>query len=284
MSNNPLKGRFRAPKSYTRIPSDGKFYSDEIITQTETGEYPVFAMTSKDEIMMRNPDALLNGESVAQVINSCVPAVKKPRELLGADVDALMVAINGATYGDTISLEATCPECSNTTTSVASVSNILSTMTSVPENVDVVTDDNLTITIKPVSYETSIAAGVQNFQSTRSLQSIANIDDDMERLKAFNDSYMKLAQINFLVLVDSVYSISGTDEEGEDFVVTDRANIQEYLENCETGIGNRITESVTQLNQAGIQKEVDVQCDNEECGHVFKSALEFDPVNFSTAS
>jgi hypothetical protein len=284
MSNNPLKGRFRAPKSYTRIPSDGRFYSEETITQTETGEYPVFAMTSKDEIMMRNPDALLNGESVAQVINSCVPAVKKPRELLGADVDALMVAINGATYGDTITMEATCPECSNTTTTGASVSSLLSTMAPVPENVDVVTPDDLTISIKPVTYETSIAAGVQNFQSTRSLQSIATIDDDMERLKAFNESYMKLAQINFLVLVDSVYSISGTDEEGEEFIVTDRANILEYLENCETAVGGLITKAVTQISEAGIAKEVDVQCEHEECGHVFKSALEFDPVNFSTAS
>ena len=61
-------------------------------------------------------------------------------------------------------------------------------------------------------------------------------------------------------------------------------NIQEYLENCETAVGNKITEAVSQLNQAGIQKEVQVQCENEECGHVFPSALEFDPVNFSTAS
>ena len=284
MSDNPLRGRFRAPKSYTRIPSNGAFYDTEILEHTETGEYPVFAMTSKDEIMMRNPDALLNGESVAQVIASCVPAVKKPRELLGADVDALMVAINGATYGDTISMEAKCPECGNTTQTATSVSSLLSTMQPVPENVKIKTDDDLTITIKPVSYETSIAAGVQNFQSTRSLQSIANIDDDMERLKAFNESYMKLAALNFMVLVDSVHSISGTDENGEDFVVANRDNIQEYLENCETGVGNKITQAVTQLNQAGIQKEVKVKCDNEECGHIFDSALEFDPVNFSTAS
>ena len=284
MSNNPLKGRFRAPKSYTRIPSNGSFYSPEVIDITDTGEYPVFAMTSKDEIMMRNPDALLNGESVAQVIASCVPAVKKPRELLGADVDALMVAIQGATYGDTISMEVNCPECGNTTQSATSVSALLSTMQPVPENVKIKTDDDLTITIKPVTYETSIAAGVQNFQSTRSLQSIANIEDDMERLKAFNDSYMKLAQINFMVLVDSVHSISGIDDEGEHFVVADRPNIQEYLENCETAVGNKITESVTELNQAGIQKNVTVQCTEEQCGHVFDSALEFDPVNFSTAS
>ena len=284
MSDNPLKGRFRAPKSYTRIPSNGTFYGPEVIDVTDTGEYPVFAMTSKDEIMMRNPDALLNGESVAQVIASCVPAVKKPRELLGADVDALMVAIQGATYGDTISMEVNCPECGNTTQTATSVSSLLSTMQPVPENVKIKTEDDLTITIKPVTYETSIAAGVQNFQSTRSLQSIANIEDDMERLKAFNESYMKLAALNFMVLVDSVHSISGKDEDGEDFVVADRSNIQEYLENCETAVGNNITEAVTELNQAGIQKNVTVQCTEEQCGHVFDSALEFDPVNFSTAS
>ena len=284
MSDNPLKGRFRAPRSYTRIPSNGAFYDSEILDQTETGEYPVYAMTSRDEIMMRNPDALLNGESVAQVIASCVPAVKKPRELLGADVDALMVAIQGATYGDTISMEAKCPECGNTTHTAASVSSLLSTMQPVPENVKIKTDDDLTITIKPVSYETSIAAGVQNFQSTRSLQSIASIEDDMERLKAFNDSYMKLAQLNFMVLVYSVHSISGRDENGEEFVVANKDNIQEYLENCETGVGNMITEAVTQLNQAGIQKQVNVQCENEDCKNVFESALEFNPVNFSTAS
>ena len=92
-------------------------------------------MTSRDEVMMRNPDALLNGESVAQIISSCIPAVKKPRELLGADVDALMVAIQGATYGDEVTVEAKCPECGNSVIGAGSVQSSLATMKPVPTDV-----------------------------------------------------------------------------------------------------------------------------------------------------
>lgn len=284
MSNNPLKSHFRAPKMFTKLPSGGDFYTDGVVTLSVTGELEIYAMTSRDEIMMRNPDALLNGESVAQIITSCVPAVKKPRELLGADVDALMVAIQGATFGDEVKVEANCPECGNTVVGAGSVQASLATMRDVPKDVKVVTDDGLTIELRPVTYETTIAAGVSNFQNARSMQSIANIEDDMEKLKAFNVSYMKMAELNFLVILDSIYSISGKDNNEEEFIVTDRDNIREYMENCSSDIGKKVTEQVNLLGEAGIDKSVKIQCQEESCGHVFDTNLEFDPVNFSTAS
>ena len=284
MSNNPLKSHFRAPKLFTKLPSGGAFYADGVIALNATGEVEVYAMTSRDEVMMRNPDALLNGESVAQIITSCVPSVKRPRDLLGADVDALMVAIQGATYGDEVSVQSQCPECSKPVNGAGSVQQCLATMTAVPTDVKVETSDGLTIELRPVTYETTIAAGVSNFQNARSMQSIANIEDDMEKLRAFNESYMKMAELNFMVLIDSIYSISGTDENGEEFVVTDRENIQEYLENCASDIGKMITDNVNKLGEAGIDKTVKLQCQEEECGHIFETTLEFDPVNFSTAS
>ena len=283
MSNNPLKSHFRAPKLFTRLPSGGAFYSEGVLEMSTTGELEIYAMTSRDEVMMRNPDALLNGESVAQIITSCVPQVKKPRELLGADVDALMVAIQGATYGDEVTVQTPCPECGNTVVGAGSVQGSLATMKEVPTDVKVETD-GLTIELRPVTYETTIAAGVSNFQNARSMASIAQIEDDMEKLQAFNDSYMKMAELNFLVILDSIYSISGTDAQGEEFIVTDRDNIQEYMENCESEVGKAVTQQVNKLGEAGIDKEVSIQCQNEKCGHVFTTNLEFDPVNFSTAS
>ena len=283
MSNNPLKSHFRAPKLFTRLPSGGAFYSEGVLEMSTTGELEIYAMTSRDEVMMRNPDALLNGESVAQIITSCVPQVKKPRELLGADVDALMVAIQGATYGDEVTVSTPCPECGNTVIGAGSVQASLATMREVPTDVKVETD-GLIIELRPVTYETTIAAGVSNFQNARSMASIAQIEDDMEKLQAFNQSYMKMAELNFLVILDSIYSISGTDENGEEFIVTDRDNIREYMENCDSDVGKRVTEQVNRLGEAGIDKTVTIQCQEEKCGHVFKTTLEFDPVNFSTAS
>ena len=283
MSNNPLKSHFRAPKLFTRLPSSGAFYNEGVIDLTTTGEVEVYAMTSRDEVMMRNPDALLNGESVAQILTSCVPAVKKPREMLGADVDALMVAIQGATYGDEVTVETPCPECGNTVVGAGSVQGSLATMKNVPQDVKVELN-GLSIELRPVTYETTIAAGVSNFQNARSMASIAQIEDDMEKLQAFNESYMKMAELNFQVILDSIYSISGTDENGEEFIVTDRENIREYMENCDNTVGKMITEQVNFLSEAGIDKTVKVQCQEENCGHVFETTLEFDPVNFSTAS
>ena len=284
MTNNPLKGHFRAPKLFTRLPSGGAFYTDGVVNFNETGDIEIYAMTSRDEILMRNPDALLNGESVSQIISSCAPQVKRPRELLGADVDALMVAIQGATYGDEVRVETACPECGNTVVGAGSVQASLATMRDVPKDVKVTTDNGLVIELRPVTYETTIAAGVSNFQNARSMQSIADIDDDLEKLKAFNESYMKMAELNFLVILDSIYSISGQDDEGEEFIVTDRTNIREYMENVETDIGKRVTEQVNILQEAGIDKTVKIQCQDESCGHIFETNLEFDPVNFSTAS
>ena len=284
MSNNPLKSHFRAPKLFTRLPGGGNFYTDGVVNLSDTGELEIYAMTSRDEVMMRNPDALLNGESVAQIIASCVPQVKRPRELLGADVDALMVAIQGATFGDEVTVQSDCPECGNAVVGAGSVQASLATMKEVPKDVKVETDDGLIIELRPVTYETTIAAGVSNFQNARSMQSIALIDDDMEKLKAFNDSYMKMAELNFLVILDSIYSISGTDDNGEEFIVTDRDNIREYMENCDSDVGKSVSDQVNILSEAGIDKTVQIQCQEESCGHIFETTLEFNPVNFSTAS
>lgn len=284
MSNNPLKSHFRAPKLFTRLPSGGAFYSEGVVDLSETNEIEIYAMTSRDEILMRNPDALLNGESVSQIISSCAPAINKPRELLGADVDAIMVAIQGATYGDEVRVETPCPECGNSVVGAGSVQASLATMKMVPQDVKVETDAGLVIELRPVTYETTIAAGVSNFQNARSMQSIVDIKDDLEKLKAFNESYMKMAELNFLVILDSIYSISGTDDNGEEFIVTDRTNIREYMENVETSIGKQVTDQVNLLQEAGIDKTVKIQCQEEACGHIFETNLEFDPVNFSTAS
>jgi len=173
MSNrsNPLSGYFRAPKLYVPIPSGGKFYTDAIVEMPESGELPVFAMTGRDEMIMKNPDALLNGEAVSEVIKSCCPNVKNPRKMLSSDIDVLLVAIQGATAGDIIEVTAKCPKCGENQKSEASIEAAIETM-AVLEDVYTVNHGAkdlpiLTIEIRPFTYESTIQAGIVNFQSTR---------------------------------------------------------------------------------------------------------------------
>lgn len=284
MSNtqNPLVNFYRAPKLYVNLPSNGLFYDDGVIEWPESNEVAVYAMTSKDEMIMKNPDALLNGEAVAQVIKSCVPQVKKPRSLISNDIDALLVAIQGATSGDDIDIEAECPECQEKVTGVGSIEGALETMSILKDSYKFKTYNDLEIEIKPFSYETQVKAGIANFKSSRSLQVLSGIEDEFEQLKAFNENFVQIAQLNFELIVDSVAKITGTGPDGEKFVVTDKKAIVEFLENCESTIGKEIEKKIDEVNSIGINKKILLECGS--CGHQFEHEIGFDPVNFFTAS
>jgi hypothetical protein len=90
---NPLKNFFRQYKLFIRLPSGDQYYPDGTVDYNASGEVGIMAMTGQDELILKNPDALLNGEALVQVISSCVPAVRNVRALLTNDIDALITAI-----------------------------------------------------------------------------------------------------------------------------------------------------------------------------------------------
>ena len=56
-SQNPLSAYFRAPKLYTTIPED-----DFMGYYDCSDNDRLFSMTTRTELMLKNPDALLNGK------------------------------------------------------------------------------------------------------------------------------------------------------------------------------------------------------------------------------
>ena len=287
-NKNPLAGHFRTPKLYTSLPSGGDYYNLDII-DTSLDEHAVYSMTAKDELIMKNPDALLNGDAVIQVIESCIPTVKDASKLFSNDIDALLVAVQGATFGDDIEVTANCDKCGKEITHILSVEGVLTTMSTLKETYEFTTESGLLIKMQPFSYRSAIKAGIANFRSTRSLQSIANIDDEVERIKAFNENFIELAQLNFDLLVDSIKSITLKNKDGDNIEVTDYNQLREFMENCDRDIGNQIEGFVTEIGKIGINKQMELSCDKEECGneedpYTFETEVNFNPVNFFTAS
>jgi hypothetical protein len=283
-NQNPLSAYFRAPKMYTSIPSGGKFYGPEILTVPDSNEFAIYPMTTKDELQLKNPDALLNGEAVANLIKSCVPEVKDPKKMFSADVDALLIAIRGASGGDIVEVLAECPECNTSNSINVSVDESLSAMQTLEDEYNIDISNGLKITAMPFSYANTVRAGVASFQSTRSMQSISELTDDMERLSAFNDSFVRLADLNFELLVDSIRSITYMTATGENDTIVDKKIIREFLENTESTTGKEIEEFINDVNGKGVKNEVEVTCSSEECDNVFTAPINFDPVNFFTGS
>ena len=99
MSSNPLSGILEN-QNYMKLPTMGRFNPE--IEATSLDEVGVCPMTAIDEITLKNPDALLNGEALISIIQSCVPAIKDARKLANIDAEALFMAIQYATYGSEI--------------------------------------------------------------------------------------------------------------------------------------------------------------------------------------
>ena len=74
-NTNPLNKYFRQPSIYVTLPS-GASYPPTVLQQTQSGEIGIQPMTAKDEIRFKTPDALMNGQGVVDVIESCVPQIK----------------------------------------------------------------------------------------------------------------------------------------------------------------------------------------------------------------
>jgi len=108
---NPLAGFFRQPKIYVSLPSKGKFYSQGALDRSENGQYAVYAMTAKDELMFKTPDALLSGQSTVELIKSCMPAILDPWKMPSIDIDFALIAIRIATYGNKMEVNTQCPHC-----------------------------------------------------------------------------------------------------------------------------------------------------------------------------
>ena len=128
MTENPLKSHLRIPKIYVNLPSQGFFY-DDLETCEITNEVPIKAMTATDEMMLSTPDALINGESIISVFKSCCPMVKNPLDMTIADIDLIFIAIQYASFGDSVDITAKCPNCNTDNEYQLSLGNMIQTIT-----------------------------------------------------------------------------------------------------------------------------------------------------------
>lgn len=244
MEQNPLRKYFRQPKVFITLPSKGNFYPVDAIAVPETGEHPVYAMTAKDELLMKTPDALLNGQATVDMIKSCVPSIVNPWHMPSIDLDAVLVAIRIATYGDTLEIDTKVPGSGEERKFDVDLRQILNKMVTV-EYDNTVTIDNMKVTLRPLTYKEFTEASLTTFEEQRIFSLVNNNEiPDSEKLAKFNISFKKLTDLTVSTLSRSITSISVGDEK-----VTNPAHIDEFINNADKNFYTSIT------NHLDIQKE-----------------------------
>ena len=228
IEQNPLRKYFRQPKVYITLPSKGKFYPQDAIEIPENGEFPVFAMTAKDELTMKTPDALLNGAATVEVIKSCIPAIKNPWHMPSIDLDAVLIAIRIATYGDKMEITTKVPNIGDERSFDVDLRTLLNKLVT-KEYETTSTINDMEIVTRPLTYKEFTEASLKTFEEQRIFALVNNEEiPDHEKLAKFNQSFQTLTELTVTSLSKSIVSISFGDT-----VVTNAVHINEFIQNSD---------------------------------------------------
>jgi hypothetical protein len=270
---NPLANYFRQPKLYIKLPSNGKFYPDGSLDISEIGEYAVYAMTAKDELMFKTPDALMNGQSTVEVIKSCVPSIKNPWIMPSIDIDAVLIAIRIATYGEEMEFTSSCPQCNHFNDLVFKLTSYLDITNDFDYEEEIMIGP-LTLFIRPYTYKEISKHAIKTLEQQKIL-SIVNDENlsDEEKINQFGESFVKLTELTVSVVAGCVYKIVTPDT-----VVEDKDQILEFITNSDKETFNAVNSRIAELKEKITLKSQEITC--EECSHQFKIDITLDQSNF----
>jgi hypothetical protein len=276
LSPNPLSKHFRQPALYIKLPSQGRWYPDGAVEIPATGEIPVYAMTARDEITMKTPDALLNGSSTVHVIESCCPSIKDAWKMPSVDLDSVLLSIRLASYGKEMEFTSTCPHCGTQNEKAIDVSVILDKIGAADYSKPVQVN-GLQITLKPQSYEDYNKNNLLNFQEQRILQVVSNESlPEEEKTKQFDELFQRLIETGINQVGKSIANI--TLDDGT--VVDDKDYIHEFLDNCDRSVWEAIKNELDRIKSADTYNKVNIVCSNEECQKEFNTPFVFEQTNF----
>jgi len=271
-----LQKYYRQPKVYLELPSKGNFYADGALDRSEDGKYAVYAMTAKDELMYKTPDALMSGQSTVEVIQSCIPSIKDAWKMPSIDLDACLVAIRIATYGEELEVTANCTSCGHENEYNLSLTAYLGNISQFDYKDTIVIDD-LTVHIRPYSYREITKTAIKNIEQQK-IFDIVNSESmsDEEKLERFGASFVKLTELSIDMIAGCITEIE-TPEGSE----KDSNTIKEFISNAPKEIFDAIYGRLEQMKTDLDFKIRQVEC--AECHSKFDVNITLDQSNFFAA-
>lgn len=274
-ANNPLSKYFRQPGIFVHLPTKGTRYNTGDVNLNQFGQIAIKPMCAADELILKSPDALFNGEALASVITSCCPDIKNPKILLTPDVDAILLGIRVATYGDTMEFESTCPKCEQENNFESNIRDLLGMMGYLEDEYKTTTDDGLIIYIGPYNFESNLKASVAAYEEAKFIQSVTTEEvAEEDKVSYFRQSFERMNILNNELIADAILKI--VTPEGEE--IDDVVFISEFVENIEKKKITVIEDKIKELNQTGVNRKFAATC--SECKHQWETEINFDPTHF----
>jgi hypothetical protein len=274
-TENPLAKHFRQPAIYMDLPSKGAYWPENAVDLGVNSQIAVYPMTTKDEITIRTPDALLNGQSVVSLIQSCCPQIKNAWAMPSIDVDAILIGIRIASYGSDMEIDSICTNqaCKHDNRHTFALNEVLDNIKA-PDYTKPLDVAGLKIKLRPQPYFEANKTNLANFEANKLIQ-IVN-DENMpeeEKLMRYKIHMEKMVDINLQIITGGTEYI---ESEGQQ--VTDPKFIKELYENADTKLIKAVRDRFDQYFQIGALPKPKVVC--EACDGSYNVEIVFDYNNF----
>jgi hypothetical protein len=279
IEQNPLRKYFRQPKVYITLPSRGEFYQEGVLEMTENKEFPVFAMTAKDELIIKTPDALLNGQATVDVIQSCIPNIKHAWQMPSVDLDACLVAIRIATYGESLDITTKVPVLGEDRQFTVDLRQVLNKLVTPTFDYKLKIGD-ISVELRPLTYKEFTETNLKTFEEQRIFQLVNDDElDDAERLNRFGQSFKKLTDLTVGMLTKSIAKLTIGDEE-----VTNPTFINEFIDNVDKEFFKSITDHLEKQRKKFAIEPIKVESNEEDVAagvpKTWEVPITFDQSNF----
>lgn len=271
----------RQPKIFIKLPSGGEYWPKGSLTPTETGEFPVYSMTAKDELMLKIPDAVMSGQAVVDVIQHCMPNIVNAWNIPNIDLDVILIAIRLATYGENMTTPITFADDFEMDYSVDLRTVMDSLMSTITWNPVVPINDDITVFVKPMNYKQVSESALNTFETQKILQLVNNNSlSDEEKIKAFKESFNKLTEVTIGIVEKSIFRIDSTNGSTEN-----PKHIKDFIDNADKDVFNAIQNHLESLKEINSIKPVIVEVTDEMrergiTGDTIEVPLVFDPATF----
>ncbi len=276
-NTNPLQKYFRQPSVYIKLPS-GLQYGTDVIEPSTTGELAVLPMTAMDEVKFKTPDALMNGQGVVDVIQSCIPQIKDAWRITSYDLDSIFLAIRIATYGETMDITYNLPVMNEKRSHTINLPAMLDAIsrTVIEHKFSL---NGLTFHIAPLTYKDMNMVSLETFQQSRIYTSLKNSTiADEEKVKTFDESFKKMTELGNDILIKNIRKIHTETES-----VTDPAQIEEFFKNADAKMMSELQKKLQKLRLQGSSPPVKFKASEEEIKKGVPASYEV-PVTFDTAN
>lgn len=275
LPTNPLLAKIKIPGRTFQLPSRGALYNNGELAGVE-GEIHVHPMSALAEISLKNPDLLFNGKALNQVFAECIPEIKKPSELYGRDIDAIMFYLRLVTYGPEFEIRVR-HDCDESKKRGDDGSFLL---------------DNEK---NPIHNEHSYTINIEEM-----IQRIRFLDPTMSdefKCELPNGQVVKVHPVKFEHMIKLFQMNSGKEEFTADDIkknvvfnlvsliesvddVTDKRQIEEWVRGITSPYQNRITEVIEKTNEWGPEQTTTIIC--KDCKHEMPVELPLNPISFFT--